>query len=114
MFVEDAAPFDVQITYQTPFPNTPLYHRLKKQGRLTHDGRWERCTLFDINYDPTPMSAVQLRRGFHELSQRLYSESFTAWRRDRFRRQHRRSPWQQRRCMRSGQRQMPIRLPFFP
>ncbi|MEE9129457.1 MAG: radical SAM protein [Phycisphaerales bacterium] len=113
-FVEDAAPFDVQITYQTPFPNTPLYHRLKKQGRLTHDGQWERCTLFDINYDPTPMSAVQLRRGFHELSQRLYSESFTAWRRDRFRRQHRRSPWQQRRCMRSGQRQMPIRLPFFP
>lgn len=113
-FVEDAAPFDVQITYQTPFPNTPLYHRLKKQDRLTHDGEWERCTLFDINYDPTPMSAVQLRQGFHELSQRLHSASFTHWRRDQFRRQHRRSPGQQRRCERSGQRQTPIRLPVFP
>jgi len=67
-FVEDTTPFDVQITYQTSFPNTPLYHRLKKQGRLTHDGRWERCALFDTNYEPQPTSAAQLRRGFDGLS----------------------------------------------
>ena len=53
-FVEDAAPFDVQITYLTPFPNTPLYHQLKREGRLTHDGQWDRCTLFDINYQAHP------------------------------------------------------------
>jgi len=83
-FVEDAAPFDVQITYQTPFPGTPLYDTLKQEGRLTHEGQWDRCTLFDINFKPTHMSADELRAGFHKLTQRLYSDSFTKYRRDRF------------------------------
>jgi radical SAM superfamily enzyme YgiQ (UPF0313 family) len=83
-FVERAVPFDVQITYQTPFPGTPLYARLKQQDRLTHDGQWNRCTLFDINYEPTPMTASQLRAGFHDLTRRLYNESFTQYRRDHF------------------------------
>ena len=87
-FVEDAAPFDVQITYLTPFPNTPLYHQLKREGRLTHDGQWDRCTLFDINYQPTPMTAEELRRGFLELTRRLYSDSFTGWRKDTFRQRY--------------------------
>ena len=87
-FVEDAAPFDVQITYLTPFPNTPLYHQLKREGRLTHDGQWDRCTLFDINYQPTPMTAKELRRGFLELTNRLYSDSFTNWRKDTFRQRY--------------------------
>lgn len=84
-FVEDAAPFDVQITYLTPFPNTPLYHQLKREGRLTHDGQWDRCPRFDINYQPTPMTADELRRGFLELTSRLYNDSFTNWRKGTFR-----------------------------
>ncbi|MHC4767377.1 MAG: B12-binding domain-containing radical SAM protein [Planctomycetota bacterium] len=83
-FVVDAAPFDVQITYLTPFPGTPLHQRFKNEGRLTHDGQWERYTLFDINYEPRPMTAEQLRRGFHELASRLYSDEFTNWRKDNF------------------------------
>ncbi|MHC4126704.1 MAG: B12-binding domain-containing radical SAM protein [Planctomycetota bacterium] len=83
-FVEDAAPFDVQVTYMTPFPGTPLYRRLQHEGRLTHDGQWERCTLFDVNYKPTPMTAEELRRGFHELASGLYSDAFTTWRKDNF------------------------------
>jgi radical SAM superfamily enzyme YgiQ (UPF0313 family) len=89
-FVEDAAPFDVQITYQTPFPGTPLYHRLKREGRLTHDQEWHRYTLFDINYVPTPMTATELREGFFDLGQKLYSDSFTAYRRERFKQASRR------------------------
>ena len=38
-FVEETAPYDVQITYQTPFPGTPLYRQLNQQNRLTHDER---------------------------------------------------------------------------
>jgi len=83
-FVEQAAPFDVQITYQTPFPGTPLYERLKAEGRLTHDGQWDRLTLFDINYEPTPMSRQELRAGFFDLTRRLYNEQFTHARRERF------------------------------
>ena len=110
-FVVDTAPFDVQITYQTPFPNTPLYHRLKKQGRLTHDGQWERCTLFDINYDPTPMTAEQLRRGFFGLSERLYNTAFTAQRRERFREQYLAGELYREAESKSGRGRLPIRLP---
>jgi radical SAM superfamily enzyme YgiQ (UPF0313 family) len=95
-FVEDAVPFDVQITYLTPFPGTPAYGRLRREGRLTHDGRWDRCTLFDINYRPCPMTAEQLRRGFHDLARRLYSDAFTSWRKDHFNRRHLRGPQRMR------------------
>ena len=33
--------FDVQITVQTPFPGTPLYDRLKREGRLLRDEAWK-------------------------------------------------------------------------
>ncbi len=90
-FVQQATPFDVQITYPTPFPNTPMYHQLKREGRLTHDGAWERCTLFDINFRPAQMSAEELRQGFYNLSARLYSDSFTRYRRDQFNSQWRKA-----------------------
>ena len=83
-FVEETAPYDVQITYPTPFPGTPLYGQLQRESRLTHPGQWDRCTLFDINFTPRVMSAGELRRGFHDLTRRLCNDSFTAYRRDRF------------------------------
>lgn len=84
-FVEEAAPFDVLVTYLTPFPGTPLYENLKREGRLTHETEWERYTLFDINYAPWPLDAASLRSGFHDLVRRLYSEESTRWRHERFR-----------------------------
>ncbi len=86
-FAEQIAPFDVQITYATPFPGTPMYRRMKESDRLTHDGDWRRCTLFDINYRPTPMTRHELRDGFFDLAERLYSDEFTRWRREQFNRQ---------------------------
>ncbi len=85
-FAREACPFDIQVTYPTPFPGTPMYRRWKREGRLTHDGHWDRCTLFDINFAPRPMSASELRAGFHDLVSRLYAEDFTAWRREEARR----------------------------
>ncbi len=83
--------FDVQITIQTPFPGTPLYDRLRREGRLLYDGQWERCTLFDINYCPRPMTVDELRAGFHSLGVRLYGEEMTRWRRENFNRKYLRS-----------------------
>jgi hypothetical protein len=80
----DTELFDVQITVQTPFPGTPLYSRLKREGRLLHDGAWDMCTLFDINFRPQGMSAEQLRRGFIDLGARLYSGELTERRRANF------------------------------
>ncbi len=87
-FARETELFDVQITIQTPFPGTPLYERLKREDRLLHDGRWERCTLFDINYRPEPMTVDQLREGFHRLTVELYSDELTKWRRDNFNQKH--------------------------
>ena len=65
-FVVDAELFDVQITLQTPFPGTPLEERLRREDRLLHDGQWQRCTLFDVNYRPAGMSADELRSQLSE------------------------------------------------
>jgi radical SAM superfamily enzyme YgiQ (UPF0313 family) len=88
-FAREACPFDVQVTYPTPFPGTPMYRRWRRDGRLLQDGAWEKCTLFDINFRPDPMTGEELRAGFHDLVRRLYAEDFTAWRREEARR-HRR------------------------
>jgi len=83
-FVREAAPYDVQITVPTPFPGTPLYRQMQREGRLIENEAWETCTLFDINIRPQGMSAADLRRGFHALTRRLYSDEFTRVRRTAF------------------------------
>jgi len=82
----------VQITLQTPFPGTPLYERLEREGRLIEPTNWKTCTLFDINFRPLGMSVDELRQGFRTLAVELYSEEFINWRRDNFKtwlREHR-------------------------
>lgn len=83
-FVEETKPFDVQITVQTPFPGTPLYERLRSEGRLINEGDWEKCTLFDVTYRPLGMTAGELERGLIELGRLLYSEEATRSRRTGF------------------------------
>jgi radical SAM superfamily enzyme YgiQ (UPF0313 family) len=83
-FVEQAELHEVQVTILTPFPGTPLYERLMLEGRILEDGRWDRCTLFDVNFEPSGMSPEELTRGFGKLVEKLYGEEFTRWRRDTF------------------------------
>jgi radical SAM superfamily enzyme YgiQ (UPF0313 family) len=86
-FVRDSGLFEVQVTIQTPFPGTPLYERLRKNGRLLFDTAWELCTLFDVNFRPEKMSVAQLESSFRDLIQTLYSREFTDERQERYRRQ---------------------------
>lgn len=76
--------YDVQITVLTAFPGTPLYARLLKENRILQPGRWELCTLFDINYRPKNMAVEELRQGMYWLSERLYSAETTHARRAPF------------------------------
>jgi radical SAM superfamily enzyme YgiQ (UPF0313 family) len=66
--------YEVQITVLTPFPGTPLYDRLLAEGRILQPGRWDLCTLFDVNFVPQQMTVQQLRDGIYWLAERLYSE----------------------------------------
>jgi radical SAM superfamily enzyme YgiQ (UPF0313 family) len=84
--------FDVQITVLTAFPGTPLYTRLLEEHRIFEPGRWDLCTLFDVNFRPLNMTATQLREGMYWLTERLYSAECTELRRREFYRQHRSKP----------------------
>jgi radical SAM superfamily enzyme YgiQ (UPF0313 family) len=76
--------YDVQITVLTPFPGTPLYARLLREGRILAPGRWDLCTLFDVNYEPKNMTVEQLREGMYWLAENLYNEKCLADRRKPF------------------------------
>lgn len=83
-FVDETGLYEVQITLMTPFPGTPLYHRLLEEGRILKEGAWELCTLFDVNYRPTHMTVEELETGFRELVGRIYDDDFVDRRRRRF------------------------------
>jgi radical SAM superfamily enzyme YgiQ (UPF0313 family) len=83
-FVRETELYEVQVTIMTPFPGTPLYARLEREGRLLEPRNWKKCTLFDINFKPAKMSVEELREGFKKLVADLYGDEFTNWRRGRF------------------------------
>ncbi len=83
-FAEAAALFEVQVTVLTAFPGTPLYARLLREGRVLEPGRWDLCTLFDVNHRPLGMTPQELREGMYLLAERLYSAEAV---------QHRRAPF---------------------
>jgi radical SAM superfamily enzyme YgiQ (UPF0313 family) len=76
----------VQVTVLTAFPGTPLYERLRREGRLLEEKAWQRCTLFDVNFRPSSMSVAELETGLRELVTRLYSAECTRERRENYRR----------------------------
>ena len=81
-FVRASGLYEVQITVLTPFPSTPLYDRLQKEGRILREDAWELCTLFDVNFKPDRMSVAELEQGFLDLAGKLYSAEFTKQRRE--------------------------------
>lgn len=76
--------YEVQVTVLTAFPGTPLLERLEREGRVLEPGRWDLCTLFDVNYRPLRMTPEELRAGLRGLSARLYSAAGQRARRRRF------------------------------
>ena len=103
-FVQQSGLYDVQITVQTAFPGTPLYARLKNEGRILRDEAWELCTLFDVNFQPAKMSVAELEAGLRNLASRIYSDEFTQKRRWDFHRNFREKHRQRQR--QSGDRRV--------
>ncbi len=76
--------YDVQITVLTAFPGTPLSDRLRREGRIIEPGRWDLCTLFDVNHRPRGMTVAELKEGMYWLTERLYNKECTERRRAGF------------------------------
>jgi radical SAM superfamily enzyme YgiQ (UPF0313 family) len=85
-FVRDSGLYEVQITIQTAFPGTPLYQRLRREGRLLDETAWELCTLFDVNFRPDRMDVRELERQFVSLARDLYSDTATKARQQAYKR----------------------------
>jgi radical SAM superfamily enzyme YgiQ (UPF0313 family) len=73
-FVVSSELLEVQLTVLTPFPGTPLYSRLQREGRLLRERYWDRCTLFDVNFQPRRMSVDELESGLRWLFGEVYNE----------------------------------------
>jgi radical SAM superfamily enzyme YgiQ (UPF0313 family) len=74
-FIRESGLIEAQITVLTPFPGTPLYHRLAREGRLIQPRFWDRCTLFDVNFHPRNMSIAELESGLRWLFREVYNEA---------------------------------------
>jgi hypothetical protein len=87
---------DVQLTIETPFPGTPLYRRLGREGRLLGRG-WEGYTLFDVVHRPDRLTPEELATGFRELIRRVFekgpSERRARIRKETWRRHPGRGTW---------------------
>lgn len=77
-FVRSSGLAEVQVTVLTPFPGTPLYARLRREGRLLAERFWDRCTLFDVNFRPAGMTVEKLESGLRWLFTELYSKEESA------------------------------------
>jgi len=72
-FVRESGLLEVQLTVQTPFPGTPLYRRLHAERRLLQERFWDRCTLFDVTFQPKQMSVDDLESGLRWLFGEVYN-----------------------------------------
>ena len=84
-FIERSQLLEVQVTILTPFPGTRLYDRLLAEGRLLYPGRWERCTLFDLNFRPQQMTVDELEDGVMGLWQEIWNADALAGRKRHYR-----------------------------
>jgi radical SAM superfamily enzyme YgiQ (UPF0313 family) len=59
----------------TPFPGTPLFERLKREGRLIYERWWldPRYGYNDIPFRPSSMSPEEVRRGCLRARRKFYS-----------------------------------------
>lgn len=77
-FIEKSELLEAQVTILTPFPGTHLLRRLQREGRLLYDRFWDKCTLFDLVFEPKNMTPDELVEGHTWLMGEIYnSEQYT-------------------------------------
>jgi radical SAM superfamily enzyme YgiQ (UPF0313 family) len=74
-FTMDEKMFVVNFNHLQPYPGTPLYERLKAEGKLIYDSWWleEDYRFGDACFEPENMTALTLTDKSHEMRVRFYS-----------------------------------------
>ena len=61
-----------EVNILTPYPGTPLFDRLEKQGRiLTYD--WSRYNQVDVVFQPKNLTVEELRQGARKVAKEFYT-----------------------------------------
>jgi radical SAM superfamily enzyme YgiQ (UPF0313 family) len=78
-FLEDARVDALQATILTPFPGTPLFAEMEREGRITTRD-WSLYDFGHVVFEPRGLSPEALRAGHAWIQGRFYSRAST-WRR---------------------------------
>ncbi len=78
-FLDEARVDALQATILTPFPGTPLFADMERQGRITTRD-WSLYDFGHVVFEPRGMSPATLRAGHAWVQSRFYSRAAT-WRR---------------------------------
>ncbi|MCK4416394.1 MAG: DUF4070 domain-containing protein, partial [Thermoplasmatales archaeon] len=62
----------IEINILTPYPGTPLFDRLEREGRLLNKD-WSRYNQVDIVFKPKNMSEKELFEGTRRVAKEFYS-----------------------------------------
>jgi radical SAM superfamily enzyme YgiQ (UPF0313 family) len=73
-FIEKSQLLEAQVTILTPFPGTHLLRRLQSEGRLLYERFWDKCTLFDLVFEPKNMTPDELVDGHSWLMKEIYNQ----------------------------------------
>jgi radical SAM superfamily enzyme YgiQ (UPF0313 family) len=71
-FVKETDIFTAMTGMLTPLPHTPLYQRLKEEGRLLEAEFSGNNTDDDIQFVPKNMTIEEMRQGIHSILESLY------------------------------------------
>lgn len=82
-FIRRTNLYDVDFSVLTPIPGTPVYDRLKAEGRVTCED-WDLYTWQNVNFRPKHMSARQLWEGIMNLFREFNTPEELAKRRRHF------------------------------
>lgn len=64
-----------QLTIATPLPGSRMLERLKNENRLLENNSfWEKCTFFDVLFEPKKMKKEELEDGFIWAYNQLFNE----------------------------------------
>lgn len=71
-FIEKNRIFESDLAVLNPLPGSPLYRRLKAEGRILSED-WSRYTWNQINFEPKSMSQEELKKGMLWLFKQAHS-----------------------------------------